>query len=298
MIIAGRPLSLVPVALAISGVLAVGAAWAGEATPWKEPKAEAVIPLYLSSHRVLVMMRIGDHPPTPVVFDTGAGGAVLDTTYAAPLNLPRLGPPNAIDGGAGKPAPGYQTRLAGVRLGGAPIPDGPADVLDHSAPDEVGVFGPNSFPGKLVLLDLEKAELRILPNSAIKTMAGPGAPYLGEGGAGLPSLPVELPGLTVDAILDTGNDSALLLPLDLAEKMRLTGDLKVVGEAISASGSQPVYEGQVAGDVRIGAVTLHGPQVRFIKGGRPNIGLPTLRRMTLAFDHTNRRTWVLGAAAD
>jgi len=292
-----RSLSLLAAAIAIAGGLALCAAWAGDALARRGLDHGAVIPLYLSSSRALVMMRIGDHPPAPVVFDTGTNDNILDTGYAERFDLPRLGPSTSIDGSTGLPVPGYRTSLIGVRLGGTPIADGPANVFDYRNTDEVGIFGPNSFPGKLVVLDLRKAELRILPGSAIASMEGPGSPYLGEGEAGLPSLPVTLPGGIVDAILDSGNDSALLLPLEVASKLSLVGAMKEIGVVVSASGRQPVYEAQVAGDIKIGPITLSGPTVRFIKGGHPNIGLPVLQRMVLAFDPSNGRSWVIEAEA-
>jgi len=289
------PAYLAAAATIVAG-LALCAAWAADALARRTPDAEAVIPLYLSAKRVLVMMRIGDHPPAPVVFDTGTNDNILDTGYAEPFGLPRVGPSTSIDGSTGLPVPGYQTQLVGVELGGVAIADGPANVFDYRNPDEIGIFGPNSFPGKLVVLDLQDAELRILAPGAVAAMEGPGQPYLGEGAAGLPSLPVMLPSGAVDAILDTGNDSALLLPLAIAEELGLAGRLKQIGEVVSASGRQPVYEGQVAGRVQIGPVTLNDPIVRFIKGGHPNVGLPVLRQMTLAFDPTQGRTWVVNEA--
>jgi hypothetical protein len=295
---AKRTRAYLAVAVAVVGGLALCAAWAADALARRTPDAEAVIPLYLSAKRVLVMMRIGDYPPAPVVFDTGTNDNILDTTYAAPFGLPRIGPSTSIDGSTGLPVPGYQTRLVGVRLGGVPIADAPANIFDYRNTDEVGIFGPNSFPGKLVVIDLQNAELRVLPGSAASSMPGAGTPYLGEGAAGLPSLPVELPSGTVDAILDSGNDSALLLPLSLAEDLGVAGKLKQIGKVVSASGSQPVYEAQVASDIRIGAVTLNSPKVRFIKGGHPNVGLPVLLQMRLALDPTNGRTWVIDAGSD
>ncbi len=109
-----------------------------------------------------------------------------------------------------------------------------------------------------------------------------------------------LPIGTVDAILDSGNDSTLLLPLDLADQLGVGGKLKEIGKVVSASGSQPVYEGQITGDIKIGPVTLINPTVRFMKEGRPLVGLPVLLQMTLAFDPSNGRSWVIDAhgAAD
>jgi hypothetical protein len=272
----------------------VGAVCASGLLGRKMTEPEAVIQLYSSSRRVLVMMRIGDHPPAPVVFDTGTNDNILDTAYAKAFNLPRTGPSTSIDGSRGLPVPGYQTWLKEVRLGGAVIADAPANVFDYRNTDEVGVFGPNSFPGKLVLLDLRRGELRILPRRARTSLDGPGTPYIQRGTGGLPSLPLALPGMTVDAILDSGNDSALLLPLHLADRLPLNGRLKEIGKVVSASGDQPVYQSQIIGKVRIGPVTLDNPPVRFIKGGHPNVGLPILRQMSLVFDPTDGRTWVVG----
>lgn len=121
-----------------------------------------------------------------------------------------------------------------------------------------------------------------------------GMPYLGEGAAGLPSVPIVLPSGTVDAILDSGNDSTLILPLHLADELGVAGKVKQIGKVVSASRSQPVYEAQVMGDIGIGLVTLNSPTIRFFKEGRPLVGLPVLLQMTLAFDPTNGRTWVRG----
>ena len=46
------------------------------------------IPLYLSTNRMLVMLRIGGIGPFPVVFDTGTDGNVLDLTLSNKLGLP------------------------------------------------------------------------------------------------------------------------------------------------------------------------------------------------------------------
>lgn len=144
-----RSLPLLVLAIALVGGLALCAAWAADALARKALQPEAVIPLYLAVRRVLVMVRIGDHPAAPVVFDTGTNDNILDTAYAEQFDLSRIGPSTSIDGSTGLGA-----RLpdqAGRRSAGWDADCRRAgQFLDYRNTDEVGIFGPNSFPGKLV----------------------------------------------------------------------------------------------------------------------------------------------------
>jgi hypothetical protein len=40
-------------------------------------------------------------------------------------------------------------------------------------------------------------------------------------------------------------------------------------------------------------VAIENPEIRFMEGGRPNIGLPVLRRITVVYDHGGSRSWIL-----
>jgi len=116
-----------------------------------------VIELFQSSHRLLVMMKIGDHPPMPVVFDTGTNGNLVDLKIAERLGLPHVGPSKSIDGSTGLPVPGFETFIRGASLGGVPIDDARATAFAWEDPNEVGIVGPNSFPGKFVQMDLTRS---------------------------------------------------------------------------------------------------------------------------------------------
>lgn len=256
-----------------------------------KPTAPVRIPLYVSDGRALLMMRVNGGHPSPVVFDTGTNGNLLYKSYADDLGVPNVGPSQSRDGSTGLPVPGYTTRLTGVTLGGYAITEGPATVFEFRDEDEVGIFGPNSFPDKLVEMDLVKGELRIIePDSPLRP-EGPGHAYSDE--ERLPVVSLDLPGASVEATLDTGNDSAFLLPLSLVSQIRLKGEPRKIGTATSAAGTQPVYEAQADGQVKVGGVAVDSPMLRFIEGGTPNVGLPMMRKFRFVFDPTNERTWVL-----
>ncbi len=272
------------------GSLTSGFASAQGASPTPTPPP-ARIPLYVSDGRALLMMRVNGGHPAPVVFDTGTNGNLLYKSYADYLGVPNVGPSNSVDGSTGLPVPGYTTRLSGVTLGGYAIAEGPATVFEFRDEDEVGIFGPNSFPGKLVEMDLAHGELRIVDPVSPLSPKDPGHAYSQD--ERLPVVTLDLPGASVEATLDTGNDSAFLLPLSLASQIKLKSELRKIGIATSAAGTQPVYEAVADGPVRVGGVVVDSPVLRFIKGGTANVGLPTMRKLRFVFDPTNELTWVL-----
>ncbi|WP_087141464.1 pepsin/retropepsin-like aspartic protease family protein [Brevundimonas diminuta] len=250
------------------------------------------ISLFQSNDRVLVMLTIGDNPPLPAVFDTGTNGNVIDMGVAEKLGLENRGGSRSIDGSTGKPVPGFETFIADASLGGTPIQDARATAMAFNHPNEVAIIGPNSFPGQYVMMDLAKSRLTLFaPDEAPK--AGEGFPYLGHDGAALPSLDIQVEGRAIAAILDTGNNSDFLLPLSMADDLPLEAAPVVIGRAVSAAGAQDVYEARLDGDVSVAGLTIPHPRIRFIAGGRPNIGMPVLRQLKLMFDPVARRTWVV-----
>lgn len=252
----------------------------------------SIISLFQSNDRVLVMLTIGDNPPIPAVFDTGTNGNVIDIGVAERFGLENKGGSRSVDGSTGRPVAGFETFIANASLGGIPIPDARATAMAFDHPNEVAIIGPNSFPGQYVLMDLGRSRLIVYaPDQAPETQES--IPYLGEGGAALPSLNIELGGLEIPAILDTGNTSDFLLPLSLAKDLPLEAEPVVIGRATSAAGVQDVYEARLTEDIAIAGLLIHRPKVRFIEGGRPNIGMPVLRQLKLMFDPLQRVTWVI-----
>ena len=260
------------------------------ATP-KPPRQ--IIPLYMSATRALVMLRIGDHAPVPVVFDTGTNGNLVDMKLAARLGLPDTGPSPSIDGSTGKPVPGYDSFIKGARLGGIAISDARATVLNYDQTDEIGIFGPNSFPDRLVEMDGPNSRLIIRPKSAATIPSGPGTPYLGKNDDTLPAAVLDFGELKVPAIIDSGNDMAIILPLSYVDKLDLQAPPTPIGFAVSAAGRQPLLTARLKGVLRISSVTLNQPEIHFMEGGRPNIGLPVLRRLSVIYDHSGSRSWIV-----
>ena len=258
--------------------------------PVLPPIKREIIHLYMSETRMLTTLRVGDSLLLPVVFDTGSNGNLVDLKVADRLHLPNNGPSPSIDGSTGKPVPGYDTFLKNAAVGGIAIPDGRASAFPYDMLDEAGVIGPNSFPDKLVRLEGARSRIVLLPKTPDTIPHCKPDPY---GATALPSAILEIGELKIPALLDTGNDSPIVLPMEYIQKLSLVAAPIPIGYATSAAGKQTIFSAHLKGTAKLGSVTLEGPEIIFMAGGTPNVGMPILRQLTLVMDPTEGRDWVL-----
>lgn len=250
--------------------------------------------VFIAGNRPIVMMRTRGGPPAPMVFDTGTSGNALDTSYAELVGATATDTVEIIDGATGRRVEGaYQTHLNDVSIGGISVGDQLASVYPRSAVNEAGIVGPNAFGRRLVMMDLGRSRLYVRPLTVDAEPIGPAQPYMvRDAGVKMPSAEVHLPGLTTEAMLDSGNDGDLSLPLDMADRLPLRNRPIEVGRAVSASGSQPVYEAELVGVLNIGPLALTNPTLQF-KGRVPNVGAGILKRLVIVLDPTGEKSWVL-----
>ena len=272
---------------------ASGAATAKSAA--EAPVKREIIRLYMSERRMMVMLRVGGSLPLPVVFDTGTNGNLVDLKVAEQLHLPNTGASPSIDGNTGKPVPGHDTFLKNASISGVAIQDARATAFAYEVPDEAGIVGPNSFPNKLVRMEGARSRLVLLPKTAETIPHCKAFSYLGDAGAALPSAVLEVGDLKITAILDSGNDASIILPMEYVEKLPLVSAPIPIGYAVSAAGKQPILSARLKGTMKIGSSMLDGPEIRFMAGGRPNVGLPVLRTLTVVMDPSEGRDWVFSA---
>jgi Aspartyl protease len=271
---------------------AVGAA-ASPPTPLVTgQRTPQVIELLQSDRRVLVLMRIGDGEPIPMVFDTGSDGHSIDRLIVRRHALKPIGSVINLDGTTGKRRNRPVFAVPNVSLGGLRVGWISAMALDYDRADAMGIISPEAFAGSLVSVELGRARARLLPRSEPWLPSGPATAYVG----GLPAVEVKLPGgERITANLDSGYNGALSLPVAMMGSIPLMAPPGVVGRFKSIDSEGEVFGAQVRGPVTIGPVTLESPKVMFL-GGIANIGLPVLRQLTLVLDPQEHRSWVLPAA--
>jgi hypothetical protein len=273
-------------------VLSILAATGGVPT-FAAPKPSEIVPLYISTDRPLVMLRIGNSAPLPVVFDTGTTENNLDSTVAKQVSLKIVGHFKLIDDVSKKSTIVPTAAVTNARLSEVPLDIKIVRLSDYPSGDEAGVFGPYSFGNRYVVVEAGLNRLRIIPKDSGFVPPGPGHAYKED----IPATEIRIAGRSYDAVLDTGHTSALSLPADSVQAFPLKAPATVVGRAKSALAEQDVLGGNLVGSVDVGPYSLKDPPVAFYDTVI-NLGLPVIRKLTIVLDPANKLTWVLDPARE
>lgn len=255
------------------------------------------IPLYTRHNRALLMMRINEDLPVPAVFDTGTTGNAIDDTLANSTNLATNGTGTVIDGSTGVRFQVPKVLLPRLSFSGHEVCGQEASVYAYKRTDEVAIVGPNMFSGKLVYLELDRQRLRVVSRSVASPPLEPGRIYMHpeDDGTALPAIGIILPGgLEISAILDSGDDSGLSLPLEFVDQVPLEAPAVPVGVGRSVGGESPIYRGRIKGIVKVGPLSLENPIVDFI-GHDGNVGYSLMKRMTIIMDPQKKLAWAVAA---
>ena len=264
-------------------------------TPMATPQATQVVPLYVSTNRPLAMLTMGDGAPLPVVFDTGTDENILDSAIGTRAGLKVVGHSTVIDGASGKSLEVPVAAMPDPRISGTALEIKTAQLLDYRSGDEVGVFGPYSFGDRYVVIEAGLNRLRIIPRNSGFTPPGPGHAYKHN----LPAVEIGVAGKPYEAVIDTGNDSTLILGANLVKETALKTPARVVGMARSALSSREVLGGELAGSLTVGPYVVNDPEVTFSMPDRAaNVGFLAIRHLTIVLDPANKRSWVLDPASE
>ena len=286
----------------LAAAAAIACATAAAAAAAQAPAAPEVIALDLSGPRPIAMLSIGGGAPVPVIFDTGASGNVIDAEYARGAGLPEEGPALVGTPAGGEPLRGFRTTIADGRLGNAALRGVRAVAVPMPVMQALsvkGVFGPGTFSGRLVHVDLGRGEVRVTEKTAALIPAGTSFPYGGAGPRSLPGVTVEIGGRSYDAHIDTGQPGMLAFPAAMAGELPLDGELRPSARPARLADGAPreSREGRIRGTVRVGPLTFENPEARFIEGlQRVNVGIAALRGVTIVLDPAERRSWLIPAS--
>lgn len=256
--------------------------------------ADKLIPLDVTGPRPTAELTIQNNPPVRVIFDSGAGGSVINTDYAKKIGLPNEGEVAVGSPGGQRWLPAYRTTLPAAKLGEADITGATARVVDLGLPlpGISGVMSPNIFSGALVRFELAKA--RVVVADKTPATIPPSQAHAYYGAHPLPSIEIDVAGVKTVAHLDTGSGRGLMLPLALAKQVKLKEPLKPTRSARAAGGEHPAFISRIDGVVTIGPLTLTDPTVVAVDGfPHANVGFSILKEMTLVLDPGEQRSWLL-----
>jgi len=253
-----------------------------------EAADDIILPLDMSGPRPAIRVQIADGPEELWVFDTGAGGGVIDIERARALGLPELRPARVGSPAGGTPVEGFMTTIGGARVGDIMLPEFSAVAMPFPGHVGAGVLSPNMFAGRLVTLDIANATVRVHDREGEAPTDA--TPY--DGARPLPSIPVSVAGQAFSAHLDTGAPGTLIFPYALANSLPLAAPPEQTGVARLIDGERLRYAAVLTAPVQVGPLAIENPQIDLVDGlPNVNVGAQVLRRMVVTLDPERHLSW-------
>ncbi|MDB5418411.1 MAG: hypothetical protein JWP50_1830 [Phenylobacterium sp.] len=253
------------------------------------------VPITFTAAMPTIEVTVNGKGPLRLGFDTGAmGGVHISAAAADRAGLQPMGEAMASDPSGRNP---QRIKLYGSSeygLGGrsftAMTTESPAMAGGKLAALD-GIAGLGLFGGGLVTIDYGKGLLSVAPGALPPPDGRTVFAYQG----GIPRLPVQVEGRTVEAHLDTGNvRAALILPLEVADQLSGRAAATEAGVAHTVSSAIPMFAMKLSSAPRIGETTLAVSEAQFPSViSLANVGSLALQGLIVRIDTLNRRVQVL-----
>lgn len=278
--------------------------WLTSASPVYAPQVEPLhVPFAKTTSAdwmVLVDATFNGKKTVPVILDTGAAAGVMERSVSKALGIQTKVEIPVTDGGGASVKAGLA--MVDVAVGGATLSQTPFIILDlpDGAPAKA-VVGVQLFQKYVVRVDFTHREVVLVPRESYQ--AGPKAVALplSFAAGSRPVIEASVDGIKGQFLLDTGNNSALILNAgfvkahDLTSKYRLLdrgdGGRTVIGKRASLIGR--------IGSLEVAGFTVKEPITAFLKNANQaeshldgNIGMEVFRQFDVAFDLTGKTAYL------
>jgi predicted aspartyl protease len=256
------------------------------------PDAPVVLEADTSSGWFAIEVMVDGRGPYEMMLDTGAMGMVLFTDLAEELELEVTGQTTG-----GDPSDLEANELDVVALPVLQVGDATFEGIEAVAwqpppglPQRVrGIVGMPVFRNCLLTLDRAGGSIRI-EKGALPEPDGRRVIAYHRDEFGTVTIPLKVADQVVDAHIDSGNATTVLLPKRLEEYVSILPGTETSGRGMRASGAVDTTGGVMDGALRIGMLTLSQPKVRFDpKLDHANLGGTFLEACVLTFDQENLR---------
>ena len=281
-----------------AGIALVALALAGCATAMEPPEPRLEPGLEMVNDRPFVPTLING-VAVSALLDSAAEMTIIDDDLARRLQLGTQGSATAHGSGAAameaRFAEGVDIGMGGVQLRGARIA-----ILDLGEvsqrllgrPVEM-ILGRDLFDAAPVLVDLE---------GRMATALSPGEPRrgvrlpLGEH-RGIPTIPAEVEGhAAVQAVIDTGNGTEVMVGRAYAERIGLTAPERIVGRSLGGGlGGARERDIVVLRNLRVAGREFRDVRAAIDPGATAsdlNIGTSILRHFVMTTDFPNGAVWL------
>ena len=282
---------LVVILLLIPGAISFGEIHSINPPGWISTSAkqsEIIIPVDLSLNRPVIALFINQQGPYSFIFDTGAGGNVIDQALASRLGLEETGKVELGSPGSDKTESAPLVSVPEIEISGQSFSDLSMVVMDLRAMIPVdGIVSFKQFAEYLVTIDCPERKIVLKEGALREDWKNVLALYENE-----PILTVSLEagGQVWKAHLDTGSPFSFAFPC--VHKDRLTfksPPVLLAGSSRTVSGMHRNWKAELDGNIKLGGIVYDAPQIILSERHNEyvNIGYQTLKDLSITIDQQN-----------
>lgn len=224
------------------------------------------IPFKMGHYRIILDAKFNG-VPGKFVLDTGAGGIVLTKAFAARAHLKPIGKSSAY--GIGGSAAIQTMKADSFEIGGNVLQNAVVSAQDVKLGDEGsdGLIGFDLLAGTFTTLDFGNSTIRIQDPSTIDANSIQGVHVAADLSSGAPVVPTKVNGsINLNALLDTGAPTHMLIPYDLVSKygLRMLVDNSLEGyfgshQILAGIGGYELGECGTLDNVKLGPIVYDHP---------------------------------------
>jgi predicted aspartyl protease len=255
----------------------------------EEPELLVSVPIGTDHGHIDIQVTIGGNGPFRFQVDTGSGYAVtIDKTLVQKLGLEEVATTLNSDG-RGKAVKKPVVQLEGLALGGYALGAQRAMVDDYSWIDPerpvMGLLGLPVFRGAVThidypngVLELTRGELNRSDPETLRYTAS----------RGIPSIRIKVGKRSLRAVLDSGAEGALVLPLSFMKGLCTEAPPVVIGRATTANSTSDVLGAKLVDPLFVGTAKIEEVDVYFMQLDFAVVGPGVLDRFRMSFDPANK----------
>lgn len=263
----------------------------GDDTVYANARSDVVLDAAFSfgSEATPLRVRVNGRGPYRLGFDSAASvPLMLEPRIVEELGLPMEDRYRASAGEGPGGVDAMGTTVDSLEIQGLSLEHVETIVLEGAEPDKRdGTLGFPLFEGLLLTLDLKGSRLVARRGELVKSQDQLILPYELE--RGLPVVSITLGALTLDAGIDTGSGSGLMLPPSFIDRLPLAAEPEVVGRIATLFNETDLLSATLDGVLTIGPHRIERPTVYFAEiVGQPNLGRKVLGEFSLTFDQRHR----------
>lgn len=246
------------------------------------------IPVNLETGRPVVNLTINGKGPYKFIFDTGSSGNIIDKELAEQLKLEVIGENQLRTPGSDQIITSNIVNTESVKIKDWKVFDETSfttTALRSMLPID-GIISITFFNDYLLTIDYKNSILHITKGNLNPNDEGV-ISYSQE--KRILTLQVDIDGNSVEAHLDSGNPGSIGIPYALKEKLKFESEPVSAGEIKTPVASFNRWEAKLTGDVSIGGIIYHNPDVFLIeRAGFVNLGRQIFMDLIISIDQKNK----------